>query len=226
MTAPAAAPTAAFVAPFVAFLMLTSVEAKLPAAAWPWAYAAKIAVVAGILWRFRRAYPAPRWHGVPAAFAFGIACCGGWVALARIDLWAHAPEFLRAWLAPARAGFDPAKLADPLGRWLFVAVRLLGLALVVPLLEEVFWRGFLVRWFIDERFETVPEGAWNWPGFAATAGLFVAVHSELLAALAWALAAHWVWVRGRNLWANIAFHAGTNAALGAWILATRDWRLW
>jgi CAAX prenyl protease-like protein len=222
----AAPPFAAYVAPFAAFMVATALEPHVPAAWWPWAYAGKLALVAALLWRHRAAYPRPRGAGVAWAAGLGVLAGVAWVWLAKIEVWQHLPAAVRTWLAPARQGFDPDSIAAPFARQATLALRLAGLALIVPLMEEVFWRGFLVRWFVAERFHVVPEGAANAAGAAAATGLFVAVHPEILAALAWAVAAHLVWLRGRNLWANVAFHAGSNAALGAWIVTQRDWALW
>ena len=219
-------PFAAYLAPFAACMVLTALEGKLPGAVWPWASAAKLAMVIGLLWRFRGSYPKPRGTGVVPALVFGVAMGFVWIWLANFDCARFLPEAFRSIIVPTRQGFDPSTIDSPAGRAAFVIVRLAGLALVVPLMEEVFWRGFLLRWFVRDDFHTVPEGAANRTGFLAATGLFVAVHPELLAALVWALAAHLVWTRGKNLWANVAFHAGSNAALGAWILTTRSWHLW
>ena len=41
-----------------------------------------------------------------------------------------------------------------------VAVRWIGATLVVPVMEELFWRSFLMRWFQRTQFETVRRTRW------------------------------------------------------------------
>lgn len=105
-------------------------------------------------------------------------------------------------------------------------MRFFGLALVVPLIEEVFWRGFLLRWLIDEDFEQVPIGAYTFGSFAAVTLLFALVHPEILAAIAWGALANGVLYLTKNLWATIAMHMTTNLLLGLYVLQTREWFLW
>jgi CAAX prenyl protease-like protein len=218
----------AFIAPFALFMIFTTAEgldALKPY--YPWVYSAKLAVVVGALLRFRRSYPALNVSGWWIGAAVGAVGLPVWVLLANIDIAAYLPAALRSQLVGSRAELNPWQLPIPLaGQWAFVAVRLFGLAVVVPIMEEIFWRGFLVRVLVRERFDEVPFGAFTPLSFAGTTLLFALVHPELLAALIWGASVNGVLYATRNLWACVLAHAVTNALLGAYILQTGAWQLW
>ncbi len=216
-----------YVLPMVAFVAFTSFEGQLPAGPsggphplwYPLAYAIKLAIVVGLAWRGRRAWADLRpWPGpglIAAAIAIGLAVALAWVALD--GLYPSTP-----WLG-TRAAFNPAKL--PIAAQIaFYALRAIGLVAVVPLVEELFWRSFLMRWIIDPDFQRVPIGRISPLAVAVTAGLFALEHPEwlpaLLAGLAWAglLAA------SRSLTPCVISHAVANAALGAYVVVTGDWK--
>src|SRR3954454_19335531 len=144
-----------YVAPMLAFLALTALEGYLPQVdgrphpSWyPVAYAAKIAVVTAVAWACRSAWrdlsPRPRPAGLALAVAIGLLITALWVGLDGLY-----PQFHSL---GSRAAFDPYALPWA-GRLAFLAVRLYGLVLVVPLVEELFWRSFLIRFVIDPDFD-------------------------------------------------------------------------
>jgi len=187
------------VLPFAAFLVLTGIEGWQPLAEmYPLVYTVKIAVVGGLWWYFRKRYPLPRADGLLLGFIVGVAGVVVWIFLSELQL---EKALLPEWLTPGRrTAFDPfTQFASPAGRWAFIAVRIAGLAVVVPLMEEVFWRGFLLRWIIKEEFETVPIGTFSRGSFALVTLTFMAVHPELLAALVWGAAINGLLYRTRNL---------------------------
>jgi CAAX prenyl protease-like protein len=72
-------------------------------------------------------------------------------------------------------GFNPDTFAgQPAAYWSTVLLRFLRLVIIVPLVEEIFWRGFLLRYFINDKFDTVPFGTFSWLSFAVvTIGFYV-----------------------------------------------------
>ena len=98
--------------------------------------------------------------------------------------------------------------------------------LVVPLMEELFWRGFLIRWLINEDFKRVPIGAFTWSSFFITTVLFGAEHHEWLAGVICGGLYNWLLYARRNLVSCVIAHVVSNAALAAWVLTTGDWRFW
>ncbi len=221
-------PIAAYVAPFVAFLVLTSIEGKgwlgLPYEAW---YCVKALVVLGLLWHFHRAWPRWSTRGLGWGLALGVAGVVLWLALDRLQQAIPGLSGLVESVMGVREGFNPfARNGVDLNAISFVLIRLLGLALVVPLMEEIFWRGFLARFLINDNFTQVPQGQFTPQSFAIVTAAFVAVHPELLAATAWGALVNWLYHKTGNVWACVVMHAVTNLLLGIWILSTGEWRLW
>ncbi len=111
----------------------------------------------------------------------------------------------------------------PAGRIGFLAVRMLGLVLVVPLFEELFWRSFVVRWIIDpDDFRKVPIGRVTPMAGAITAALFAVEHpAEWLPALL--TGALWAWLlhRTKSVSACFVSHAVANLGLGIYVLSDR-----
>jgi CAAX prenyl protease-like protein len=131
---------------------------------------------------------------------------------------------------PARLdGFNPTPFASrPLLYWAQLGMRFLRLVIIVPILEEIFWRGFLLRYFIREEFEAVPFGTYTrLSNIVVTIG-FMLEHqfADWPAAIVTGLAYNWIAYRTRSLSSCIIAHAATNALLGTYIMATRQWGFW
>ena len=217
----------AYVAPFAIFTLMTWVEGRAELQPhYPFVYAAKIALVCVALFLGRKQWPGFSSRGVSLGLLLGAVGLPVWILLAKVDLLAVLPDSVRGWLGGARTGYDPSQFADATGRTAFIALRLFGLAVVVPLMEELFWRGFLMRFLIAEPFTSVPIGTYTRSSFIIVTLAFVAAHPEILAALVWGAAINLLLYRTKNLWACVAMHATTNALLGAYILATGSWHLW
>lgn len=219
----------AYVAPFIVYVLLTSVESKgwlgLGYEAW---YSLKAVAVAGTLLWYRRAYPSFSTRGLPLGVAAGVVGIVVWLVLARVqELIPGLNDWIASFLG-SRSEYNPfgeeGATAAQIG---FVAVRLIGLAVIVPVMEEMLWRGFLARYLINsDDFSAVPQGTFTASSFAIVTAAFVAVHPELLAATAWGILINLLYRRTQNVWACVAMHAVTNALLGGWILATGAWKLW
>jgi CAAX prenyl protease-like protein len=142
-------------------------------------------------------------------------------------LWIAPQQFLGF---PSRlAGFNPDVLvAEPAFYWATLALRFLRLVIIIPLVEEIFWRGFLLRYLIAEEFESVPFGSFTWLSFAVVTLAFCFSHSmpDWPAALVAGALYNIVAYRTRSLPACVLSHALTNFALGCWIVATRQWGFW
>ncbi|MBI3789525.1 MAG: CAAX prenyl protease-related protein [Gemmatimonadetes bacterium] len=110
---------------------------------------------------------------------------------------------------------------------LVLALRLVRAALLVPVLEELFWRGWLPR-FLDARdFQSLPLGHFSTTSFVATALLFAAEHGPFWEVGLIAGVAYNLWMqRTRSLGDLIAAHGLTNLLLGLFVLVTRRWEFW
>ena len=106
------------------------------------------------------------------------------------------------------------------------ALRLLARSLV-PILEELFWRGWMMRWLIDNDFLKVPLGKYVPFAFWIVAMLFASEHGPYWeVGLAAGIVYNWWIVRTRNLADCILAHGVTNAVLAGYVLVTGQWQYW
>ncbi|MEO6848096.1 MAG: CAAX prenyl protease-related protein [Chthoniobacterales bacterium] len=112
--------------------------------------------------------------------------------------------------------------------WCEVGLRFLRLALVVPFLEEIFWRGFLMRYFIKPKFTDVPFGTYQTFSFLAVAVLFALEHGmvDWIPAVLTGLLYNGLAVRTKSMGSCVIAHAVTNLGLGFYIMATKQWGFW
>jgi len=129
---------------------------------------------------------------------------------------------------PRTDGFDPAFFGNGWACWLNAATRWVRLIIVVPLLEEVFWRGFLLRFLIREPFEKVPFGTFTWTSCAWVTFFFAGAHwgPDFWPALLTGALYNLVAYRTRSLGSCVLAHATTNLLLGIYIFATGQWGFW
>jgi len=109
----------------------------------------------------------------------------------------------------------------------YLLFRVLVSVVAVPILEELFWRGWLMRWLINPDFEKVPLGAYSPLAFWAVAILFASEHGSfwdvgLLAGIVY----NTLMIRTRNLWDCILAHAVTNGVLAAYVVLAGQWQYW
>ena len=110
---------------------------------------------------------------------------------------------------------------------LVITLRLLRASLVVPILEELFWRGWLPRFLDAKDFRTLPLGHFSRTSFAATAVLFAVEHGPFWEVGLLAGVAYNLWMQHtRSLGDLIAAHALTNLLLGLFVLLTERWEFW
>lgn len=210
------------VLPFAVYMAFLVVEG-LAASNWPeldarWIYPVKVGAVALVLWHYRAEYrellarPDPRW-AVLVAPLLGIAVFVLWINL---DI---------GWLnLGGGAGFDPRD--DGAVRWDLALLRLAGAALVVPLMEELFWRSFLLRWIDQADFQALEPARISLRALLISSLLFGLEHTLWFAGILAGLAYGWLYRASGNLWAPIVSHATTNLLLGIWVLHTGAWIFW
>lgn len=217
---------AAFTAPMAVFLTLLALNNFLQrpgGAFWLvspeyWIYPVQTTICGLVLIWFWREYP------FQAARRIGFA---GAVALLALVLWI-APQAIFGF-APRADGFNPEVFSDqPAAYWATVCLRFLRLVVVVPLVEEIFWRGFLLRYLINEKFSTVPVGSFSWLSFSAvTLGFgFAHARADWIPALITGALYNCVAYRTKSLPSCVLAHALTNLLLGLWIMKTRQWGFW
>ena len=129
----------------------------------------------------------------------------------------------------ARKGFNPNVFANqPSLYWPTIGLRFLRLVIVVPLVEEIFWRGFLLRYLIDDKFYAVPFGKFSAFSFWSVSAAFALAHSmpDWIAAFITGMAYNAVAYRTKSLTSCVMVHAVTNLLLGLWIMRTQQWGFW
>ena len=205
--------------PIIVFGALTWGEAYVPVAWYPAAYILKALLVTACLLIWRR--PLANISFDPRVIAPSIA-----IGMVVFVVWVGIDHVIQYPRLGSRSAFNAdALLGSP---WwpVFLAVRLYGLVLMVPVMEEIFWRSFLLRYLTRQDFEQIPIGTFSafalWVMVAASA----VAHPEWLAAVI-ASAAYALWLRrSRSLFGAIVAHASTNSALGGYVLVTREWHYW
>ena len=110
--------------------------------------------------------------------------------------------------------------------WPLIAVRWIGAALLVPVMEELFWRSFLMRWIQSATFEAVDPRRVGLKALVLSTFVFMLAHTLWLAAIVAGLAYAWLYRRTGKLWVAVIAHAVTNGALGVWVVATGNWAFW
>ncbi len=213
-------PWLAYVTPMAAFMVLTTAESSAPKAYYVWLYLAKVVVVTAILVAFRTPWKdiRPKAHLLVPAVLVGLAVFVEWIVLDKVIPYPHLGD---------RTSLDPFTAIEvPALRLLFLTARFYGLVFMVPVMEELFWRSFLLRYVTDSDFTKLPVGAFSWGSFSLVAVAFGLAHSEWLVAIICACAYALLLRQTRSLFACIVAHAVTNLALGVYVILTHDWVYW
>ena len=135
-------------------------------------------------------------------------------------------------MAPSDSGVEqgwPQALAGVPAGWAvaWLAFRVVGHVLTVPLAEELAFRGYLIRWLTKANVLAVSPGRFSFLAFVVSSFLFGALHgrSWLAGTLAAMLLALALRQRGRLSDAVLA-HITANGLLIVYVLATGRWSLW
>jgi CAAX protease family protein len=189
---------------------------------YPYFYVARAVIVAILLWFFWWRYTPVHWTHLKLGFFMGVIGTVQWIAMQRW-LQAHV-EFFR----PGDFFNPETAIASPALRYLFFMVRIASAVLVVPVMEELFWRDYVWRVILAPTdFKLAHIGEWHWLPFIMVAAAFATVHGNwVLTAFVWGLMIGWLLVRTKSLGACIIMHATTNLLLASYILWTKNWSFW
>ena len=217
-------PTAAYLAPFLAVVlaqMLTEAFFNSSPALYPLRVILGGAVLA-YYWRSIAALRPPA--DVVAARASGpvwAVLAGGavfvmWLGLGEFSPSTHPPPDPRA----ALSGWPLWLVA------LWVTVRAIGSVVIIPIVEEVAFRGFLLRRLVAADFQSVTPGRFTWLAILISSLLFGLLHGQWLAGTLAGLAYAAVYARRGRLGDAILAHATTNGLITVVALVTGKWALW
>lgn len=220
-------PVTARVAPFVVFIVITFAQDWFGAAGRYWLYLAKTLAGAWMLWAVWPVVTEMRWKLSWQAVVVGVAVFAMWVGLddllVRLGLPNSYPKLKlsgTAWNPNETFGAGSALT------WFFIVVRIAGSSLVVPMLEEVFFRSFLYRYVTRVDFLSVSLGAFVLRSLLITSLVFGFEHREWLAGLLCGFAYQGLVCRMNRLGDAIAAHAITNFLLGLWVVGRGAWQFW
>ena len=213
-----------YIAPFAAFIAVMAVEkaAGLPAA---WMYPLRAAVTAAVLLAFSRKLLSARPVRPLASAALGAAVFALWIGP---DL-VFGPAYRHYWLFQnAVTGSAVSSIPVNLrGSFWFLALRTAACTLLVPPVEELFWRGWLMRWIISSDFRKIPLGTYRASAFWLVALLFASEHGPFWeVGLATGIIYNWWMLRTRNITDCVIAHAVTNGLLSAYILWSGQFQYW
>ena len=206
---------------FLAFVQVGALWKEL----YPVAYVARTVIVAALLFNFRRHFTKIRWDYWWLGAALGVVGIFQWVGM-QLWLQGHLPQFFKP--PAAEDLFNPLALRPAWLVWPFVAVRLAGAVLVVPVMEELFWRDFAWRQIVAPNdFKLARVGEWDWKAFVIIPLIFALVHDNWwLTAVVWAFMIGGLLLYTKSLGACIVMHAVTNLLLGVYVLRYHDWAFW
>ena len=213
-----------WVAPFATFMLLLGIMPSL-GVPQPWDAALRLVLPAAVLLVVSRAQLAAlRLRAPVASVALGLATWALWIAPETlVPGWRAHWLFSNAVTGGVQLTIDPAAYTDPL----LVTLRVTRAALLVPIVEELFWRGWLPRWLVRSDTTAVPIGRFTPFAFVASAVLFGIEHGAYWeVGVACGLLWNWWLRRTGSLGDLVLVHAVTNGALAAWVLRTGEYGYW
>lgn len=231
-------PQAPLIAPYMAYLLLMLLTDVFPDHLLPVGWVLRAAGAFWVAWLFRRHLPAFGRPHLLIAIPAGLLAAWGWVegqnlfdrlglggTLSVGSLMSSSPTLLAE---PGDVFNARERIASDGAFWVHVAVKLGYSSTVVPLVEELFWRAFLLRALISwERFDEVPLGKFSWAAFVGTALLSALQHPAN-----WGVSIPcWLFFNAlfywkKSLWCLIVTHGVTNLALYGYVVWADDWRFW
>jgi CAAX prenyl protease-like protein len=184
----------------------------------------RLAVMAAVLYFVAR--PALDFHVTQRAgsLLIGAVIFVLWIAPDLLfPAYRHSFLFDNLLIAGARSSMPEAARHDVPVLWL----RSLRAVIIVPIVEELFWRGWLMRWMISQDFQRVPLGAYSAASFWTVAVLFASEHGAYWdVGLAAGIVFNWWMLRTKSLGDLMLAHAVANACLSVYVIAAGKWEYW
>jgi exosortase E/protease (VPEID-CTERM system) len=211
--APRESRSAAYLLPFLVVLAVAMLTSALSASV-DYLYPLRVMAAAVVLWHFRRAYQPELHFPVTAAMLVGVVVFALWLGLGR--------------LASPQGAASTVEVLDQLGpTWavLWLAFRIAGSVVIAPIVEELAFRGYLMRRLRTENWEAAAPSLALFPLLISSL-LFGALHERWLAGTLAGLCYGWVYYRRGRLSDAILAHAVTNALLAVTALVSGDWSNW
>jgi uncharacterized protein len=242
--------TRAHVIPFVAFMSFTlvlmvlgyAIEWKHPDAPWwrqdpaQFVYPIQTLVTLGFLLHYRRSYTFNwSWKWSLVGVVFGAVGIGFWLLPTTLyDMWGLSGEttglLKKLGVADRREGFDPGIFQHPAAYWASLIMRFFRAAVVVAFVEEILWRGFVMRFACDWEgdYWKQPFGRHKWLSYGVVTGLFVLAHAPIdhAAAFVYGSLTYLLCVWSKNLGACVVMHGTANFLMGLYVMVYGKYGLW
>lgn len=207
----------AYFLPMAVFLLLTWIGGDWPSL-YVISYVTKTLIAAVLIIGFWKFYTPISWRYSWLGAVAGVLGVAQWVGMEKL---LHYPQMSHDVLNPFEQFHSPA------ATWAFIAIRWGGATMLVPVMEELFWRDYLWRRLAAPNdFRLASIGEWDRYAFIVVAVVFASVHFEWLTAIVWGVGIGALLLYTRSLGACIVCHAVTNFLLGAYVLWTHDWKFW
>lgn len=222
-------PLIARVIPYIIFIALTALQGQFGEASKFWFYFAKSVVGAWLIWAILPVVKELRWTISLEAVLVGVGVIVVWIGLDGLY-----PTLDELWRRIFGGEAKPAQPWNPHQQfgagsamaWFFIVARILGSTLIVPPLEEIFFRSFVYRYIVKPDFEQVSLKAFHLTSFLVTSILFGFIHREWLAGILCGMAYQWLVLRKGHLGDAVVAHAISNLLLGAWVVYKGAWQFW
>lgn len=216
-------PSAQYVAPFAFFLIFLAAAPKgmLGASVEAPLWVAVLAVVCYLCWPRELSL---RPTAPVASIGVGLLVFILWITPdLLVPGYRSGPLFSNSIIGHLHSSLKPADLSST---WVLFW-RSVRAILIVPIVEELFWRAWLMRWLINPNFKSVPLGTYAAFSFWITAVLFASEHGPYwdVGLLTGIIYNYWM-IRTKSVADCILMHAVTNGALSAYVIAAAQWQYW
>ena len=224
-------PHVPYLAPFMTFLLLMALGQFFEGPQHlPWLYAVRTFGSLGVALAFWRYWPPLGKPHVLWAVVFGVAVAAMWVYVhkwfAGFD-WYRTTQILGKDAQPADFYNPFEHFANTWALGLFLFVRIGGAAIVVPIVEEIFWRGFLLRLFVNHwEFDKVPLGTFTLRSFVIVSLLSAAEHPMWEVGILCWMVYNALFYWKKSLMFLIVTHGITNLVLYVYVVIAKDWVFW
>jgi hypothetical protein len=228
----ARAPEVAYIAPFMSFLVLMALGGWIfpGKQGVPWSYALRTFGALAVALAFWKYWPPLGKMHLPSAVFFGLLTTAMWVGVHKVfaaQPWYENTQVLGRDASP-EDHYNPYEQFDAAwALWLFLILRIGGASIVVPIVEEIFWRGWVLRVLIDYwKWERVPLGMYTLRSFVICSLASALEHPMwevgILCWAVWNLLFYWK----KSLLFMMIMHGVTNFALYTYVVYAGDWVFW
>jgi len=179
-------------------------------------YAARVIAATAAFFLYRKSYAELRLTWSWQAVAIGCGVFALWIAMEPYASTQSAGM-------PVRSGLEslPQRWA---AAWLIF--RVVGSVLMVPLAEELAFRGYLTRRLLGADFQAIPPGQFTWWSLLLSSLVFGALHGRFVAGTLAGIAYAMAYRRRGELTDAVLAHGVTNGLIALTVLTTGSWSLW